>query len=99
MNPMLRAAHLAAGDATRTVLLVVPWVEPEQQALIYPPGLTFETREQQAEYILKGEKGGREGGGVCDAASEASAAAGMVWKRRQGRLAGREEGVISQAVK
>jgi Ca2+/H+ antiporter len=54
MNPMLRAAHLAHGDASRKVLLVVPWVELEQQALIYPPNLTFETREQQAEYILKG---------------------------------------------
>lgn len=52
MNPMLRAAHLAA-DPTRKVLLVVPWVEPEQQALIFPPGVTFETREQQAEFILK----------------------------------------------
>jgi hypothetical protein len=54
MNPMLRAAHLAHGDASRKVLLVVPWVDLEQQALIYPPNLTFETREQQAEYILKG---------------------------------------------
>lgn len=66
---MLRAAHLAGGASTdttatttastssvsRKVLLVVPWVEPEQQALIYPHGLTFETRQQQAEYILKGK--------------------------------------------
>jgi hypothetical protein len=57
MNPMLRAAHLADGDATRKVLLVVPWVDVEQQVLIYPKGVTFETREQQAEYILKGEHG------------------------------------------
>lgn len=39
------------------MLLVVPWVEPEQQALIFPPGVTFQTREQQAEYILKGDRG------------------------------------------
>jgi hypothetical protein len=55
MNPMLRAAHLSAGDPTRTVMLVVPWLDVEQQQLIFPPGLTFDTREQQAEYILKGE--------------------------------------------
>jgi len=54
MNPMLRAAHLASGDSSRKVLLVVPWVEVEQQPLIYPHGMTFDTREQQAEYILKG---------------------------------------------
>lgn len=54
MNPMLRAAHLAHGDATRKVLLVVPWVDLDQQTLIYPHGMSFETRELQAEYILKG---------------------------------------------
>jgi hypothetical protein len=36
------------------VLLVVPWVEPEQQPLIFPPGVVFQTRQEHAEYILKG---------------------------------------------
>eukprot|EP00775_Hariotina_reticulata_P003919 gene3919-4173_t len=50
---MLRAAHLAADHHQHTVVLVVPWVTPEQQPLIYPAGLTFSSHEQQAEYILK----------------------------------------------
>eukprot|EP00882_Tetradesmus_deserticola_P026687 GHRQ01029466.1.p2 GENE.GHRQ01029466.1~~GHRQ01029466.1.p2 ORF type:complete len:128 (+),score=28.87 GHRQ01029466.1:131-514(+) len=54
INPMLRAAQLAA-DASHTVVLVVPWVGAEQQALIYPAGLTFDSHQQQADYILQGE--------------------------------------------
>lgn len=57
MNPMLRAAHLAA-DPKRKVLLVVPWVELDQQVLIYPKGVTFETKQQQADYILNGRRRG-----------------------------------------
>jgi hypothetical protein len=51
---MLRAAQLAA-DASRSVLLLVPWVGAEQQPLIYPAGLTFSSHQEQAEYILTGE--------------------------------------------
>eukprot|EP00879_Flechtneria_rotunda_P025238 GHRR01026809.1.p1 GENE.GHRR01026809.1~~GHRR01026809.1.p1 ORF type:complete len:472 (+),score=154.55 GHRR01026809.1:87-1502(+) len=53
INPMLRAAHLAAGDLTRKVILVVPFVPLDQQPLIYPEGVTFATHEEQAEYILQ----------------------------------------------
>jgi hypothetical protein len=55
INPMLRAAHLAADHHQHAVVLVVPWVTPEQQSLLYPAGLSFSSHEQQAEYILKGE--------------------------------------------
>lgn len=55
INPMLRAAHLAA-DPQRKVMLVVPWLTAEEQARIYPAGLTFSTQEEHAEYILNGEK-------------------------------------------
>jgi hypothetical protein len=51
---MLRAAQLSA-DASRTVLLLVPWVSAEQQPLIYPAGLTFSSHQEQADYILQGE--------------------------------------------
>ncbi len=34
------------------VLLVVPWLEPEEQELLYPKGMVFKTKEEQAEYIL-----------------------------------------------
>jgi hypothetical protein len=54
---MLRAAQLAADDATRNVVLVVPWVSEEQQPLIYPAGSTFSSHAEQAEYILQGESG------------------------------------------
>jgi hypothetical protein len=54
---MLRAAQLAA-DESRTVLLMVPWVSAEQQPLIYPAGLTFNSHQEQAEYILQGERVG-----------------------------------------
>lgn len=50
---MLRAAQLAA-DGSRQVLLVVPWVAAEQQPLLYPPGVTFSSHQEQADYILEG---------------------------------------------
>lgn len=52
VNPLLRCAHLAA-ETTCKVLLVVPWLEPEEQALVFPPGQVFQTREEHAEFILK----------------------------------------------
>ena len=54
VNPMLRAAHLAARDKTHKVLLVVPWLPPEEQPALYPPGIVFATREEQAAYIREG---------------------------------------------
>lgn len=51
---MLRAAHLAA-EQQRKVMLVVPWLAPEEQARIHPAGLTFSSQQEQAEYILEGE--------------------------------------------
>lgn len=43
---------------TRQVLLVVPWLPPEEQPRLYPAGQVFQTQEEQAEYILAG--GGRQ---------------------------------------
>lgn len=54
VNPMLRAAHLST-DSSHKVMLVVPWLVPDQQQLLYPAGLTFATPEEHAEYIVKGE--------------------------------------------
>jgi hypothetical protein len=54
VNPMLRAAHLAARDRTHKVLLVVPWLAPDEQPALYPPGVVFATRDAQAAYIKEG---------------------------------------------
>eukprot|EP00878_Enallax_costatus_P018725 GHUV01019729.1.p1 GENE.GHUV01019729.1~~GHUV01019729.1.p1 ORF type:complete len:327 (+),score=66.40 GHUV01019729.1:368-1348(+) len=51
INPMLRAAHLSS-DPHRKVMLVVPWIAPEDQGQIYPTGVTFNTQQEQADYIL-----------------------------------------------
>ncbi len=32
---------------------MVPWLEEEDQKLIFPPGVTFPTREAHAEFIMK----------------------------------------------
>jgi hypothetical protein len=34
------------------VILVVPWLEEEDQKQVFPPGVTFATREAHAEFIL-----------------------------------------------
>ena len=49
INPLLRAAHLAARGYT--VNLVLPWLSCEQQPTLFPPGITFETAGEQEEWI------------------------------------------------
>ena len=50
VNPLLRAAYLA--KAGKRVTLMVPWLHPVEQGLIFPEGLRFITPAEQAAYIL-----------------------------------------------
>jgi len=49
VNPLLRAAHLA--QAGKRVTLMVPWIHPVDQAMVFPEGVRFESPEAQSEYI------------------------------------------------
>ena len=49
VNPLLRAAHLA--KAGKRVTLMVPWVHPVEQALIFPNGILFQTPPEQEQHI------------------------------------------------
>lgn len=49
VNPLLRAAHCALKGLP--VNLVMPWLVPEQQPLLFPRGLVFETPDEQEAWI------------------------------------------------
>ena len=49
VNPLLRAAHLA--KAGYDVCLLMPWLEREQQPLLFPKGVSFATPRQQEAWI------------------------------------------------
>mmetsp|Transcript_12635 Transcript_12635/g.23982 ORF Transcript_12635/g.23982 Transcript_12635/m.23982 type:complete len:514 (+) Transcript_12635:137-1678(+) len=50
VNPLLRAAYLSR-DENRTVLLVVPWLRLDDQATVFPQGITFESKTEQDQYM------------------------------------------------
>ncbi len=50
VNPLLRAAYLST-DATRKVTLVLPWLSAADQERIFPANVSFDTPEQQEEYV------------------------------------------------
>lgn len=51
VNPLLRCLHLAKRG--HTVVLLLPWVEREDQKQLFPEGELFDTKEEQEEYILR----------------------------------------------
>ena len=51
VNPLLRAANLA--KAGRRVTLMMPWLHPLEQAMIFPAGVRFDTPAEQQRHILE----------------------------------------------
>lgn len=50
INPLFRAAYLAR-NAKQNVTLLIPWLCKEDQELVYPNKLTFDSPEEQETYI------------------------------------------------
>ncbi|KXZ47328.1 hypothetical protein GPECTOR_36g52 [Gonium pectorale] len=50
VNPLLRAAYLAAGG-DRKVTLVLPWLSKADQQRVFPADVTFETPEEQEDFV------------------------------------------------
>ncbi|KAK9789576.1 hypothetical protein WJX73_004366 [Symbiochloris irregularis] len=50
VNPLLRAAYLARDDK-RKVTLVIPWLAPSDQRIIFPNNLEFDKPAQQEEWV------------------------------------------------
>lgn len=51
VNPLLRASYLARREGQRNVTLVLPWLEPSDQAAVFPPDLRFANPAEQEAYI------------------------------------------------
>lgn len=51
VNPLLRAAYLSRGRPAGKVTLVVPWLDEDDQKVVYPHGKTFRRPEDQERYI------------------------------------------------
>lgn len=53
VNPLLRAAYLARDRPEGMITLMVPWLPKEDQDMAFPPGLRFNTPDEQREYVQK----------------------------------------------
>ncbi len=60
VNPLLRAAHLTANRDEGMVTLLLPWVDLDDQRVLFPNNITFADQATQRAYVLKwlGESGG-----------------------------------------
>lgn len=53
VNPLLRAAYLAKDRPKGRITLMVPWLEREDQDVAFPPGVRFNTPDEQRQYVKK----------------------------------------------
>uniref|UniRef100_A0A7S2F4G6 digalactosyldiacylglycerol synthase n=1 Tax=Octactis speculum TaxID=3111310 RepID=A0A7S2F4G6_9STRA len=53
VNPILRAAHLTKHREKEAVMLLVPWVDLDDQKQLYPKGVTFDNEDAQRAYLLR----------------------------------------------
>ena len=53
VNPLLRAAYLAKDRPDGMITLMVPWLQKEDQDIAFPPGIRFNTPDEQREYVQK----------------------------------------------
>ncbi|CAI5506075.1 unnamed protein product [Closterium sp. Naga37s-1] len=53
VNPLLRAAYLAALGKGVEVTLLVPWLARAEQGLVYPRNMTFDSPAEQEAYMRK----------------------------------------------
>ena len=53
INPLLRAAYLSNDRPKGMVTLFVPWLEKEDQEIIFPKSLRFNHPNEQSEYVKK----------------------------------------------
>eukprot|EP01041_Mallomonas_annulata_P013455 gene13455-28520_t len=51
INPLLRAAYLAKDRPAGMITLMVPWVTKEDQDILYPANIRFDTPEEQRAYV------------------------------------------------
>lgn len=51
VNPLLRAAYLAKGRGPKSVSMMVPWVQAEDQDKLFPDGLRFSSPSEQSTYL------------------------------------------------
>jgi len=51
VNPLLRAAYLARERDPNKVTLLIPWLEIDDQKRLFPQGLVFDSKTEQAQYI------------------------------------------------
>jgi hypothetical protein len=53
VNPLLRAAYLAKDRPDGMITLMVPWLQKEDQDIAFPPGIRFNSPDEQREYVQK----------------------------------------------
>ena len=51
VNPLLRVAYLKKALPESEVVLVLPWLEPSEQHVVFPAGVTFQEQAQQEAHI------------------------------------------------